>query len=312
MARLSQDRIERGLTLIELLVVIAIIGLLAALLIPAIQSAREASRRLQCVNNLKQLALALHGYHDALGSFPSAYMSTIARSGNELGPGWGWGTLCLPYLEKQEVYNAANLLLPLPASEQQTTRSTVLSAYVCPSSPGQGPAVFDYIGNGNEPAITDLAAGQYVASGGQIPEVYVGETNGVFYRNSATTLDRITDGTSSTLLLGERSRNLSDSTWVGVAGHGIVCTNPNWPIRDCQPSSLMVIGYTGPIYPSRRWVDVTNYSGAVVDDFWGYHSNGCNFAFCDGSIHLVKSTINPRIFSDLSTRNGSEVISSLD
>src|SRR5690242_3831055 len=96
-----------GFTLIELLVIIAIIGLLVALLLPAVQAAREAARRAQCANNLKQIGLAMHGYHDVWHSFPPGYL-TRPVTGLELGPGWAWGTLILPYLEERPLYDSAN------------------------------------------------------------------------------------------------------------------------------------------------------------------------------------------------------------
>jgi prepilin-type N-terminal cleavage/methylation domain-containing protein len=97
----------RGFTLIELLVVIFVIGLLVALLLPAVQSARETARRAQCANNLKQIGLAVHGYHGVWQSFPPAYLTQHA-TGLELGTGWAWGTLVQPYLEQRPLYNAAN------------------------------------------------------------------------------------------------------------------------------------------------------------------------------------------------------------
>lgn len=302
-------RRKRGFTLVEILVVLTIIALLIALILPAVQSSRESARRAQCINNLRQIGLALLSYHDSVGSFPSAYATGVASDANETGPGWGWGAMVLGQLEQSSLYNSANFSLNVQSPEQHTFRSTSLATFICPSSPGQGPANFRYIGNYNEPPITDMAAGQYIASGGQIPPVFIGLTNGVFHRNSHVTLSGITDGSSSTFMIGERSRNLADSTWVGVAGYGVVCTNPSWPVRDCQASILMVIGYTGPIPPSNRWVDVPNYDGAIVDDFWSCHPGGCNFTFVDGSVRFVRQTIDPRVFSALSTRNGGEVLS---
>ena len=107
MRRLRRSRGERAFTLIELLVVIAIIAVLIALLLPAVQAAREAARRVQCANNLKQIGLALHGYHDVWQTFPPAYLARPV-TGLELGAGWAWGTLILPYSEQRPVYDAAN------------------------------------------------------------------------------------------------------------------------------------------------------------------------------------------------------------
>jgi prepilin-type N-terminal cleavage/methylation domain-containing protein/prepilin-type processing-associated H-X9-DG protein len=302
------SRHGRGFTLVELLVVIVVIGLLIALLLPAVQSAREAARRLSCSNNLRQLGLALHGYHDSRGVFPPAYATSLTSSGGELGPGWGWAAMLLGCLEQPALWASANFDLPVQATEQRTTRSTSVSVFLCPSSIGEGPADFQSIGDGKQGPIDDLSVGQYIASGGQIPAVFVGPTTGAFYRNSQLGLRDFTDGIGTTFLVGERSRNLADSTWVGVAGHGIVCTKPNWPVRDCQPSHLMILGYTGPILPSNRWVDVPNYRGAVVDDFWSLHPGGCNFLFGDGSVRFLKESIDPHVFSFLSSRNGGEVV----
>ena len=108
MHRILRSRGRHAFTLIELLAVITIVGLLIALLLPAVQAARENARRAQCTNNLKQVGLALHGYHDVWQSFPPAYLSRQV-TGLELGSGWAWGTLILPYLEQTPVYASANL-----------------------------------------------------------------------------------------------------------------------------------------------------------------------------------------------------------
>ena len=149
MRQLRRSRGERAFTLIELLVVIAIVGLLIGLLLPAVQAAREAARRMQCQNNLKQIGLAMHGYHDVWQSFPPAYLARPV-TGLELGAGWAWGTLILPYLEQRPVYDAANFDLGfgevisrrglLGLFENRTVRRISVSMFLCPSAGGgEGP-----------------------------------------------------------------------------------------------------------------------------------------------------------------------------
>ena len=136
---LNRFRARMGFTLIELLVVIAIIAVLVGLLLPAVQSAREAARRAQCSNNLKQIGLAMHSYHSALDVFPPGYLSGTADgtpSGLETGPGWAWGSMILPQLEQQPLYQAVNFSLQVTAVDSQTVRSARLSLFWCPSSIG--------------------------------------------------------------------------------------------------------------------------------------------------------------------------------
>ncbi len=313
MERLSRSpRRRRGFTLIELLVVIAIIGVLIALLLPAVQAAREAARRAQCSNNLKQIGLAMHNYHDAVGVFPPGYLSLTEGNqinGVELGPGWGWGTMILNQLEQGPLFNSVNFGLPMTQPAAITVRRSILSGYLCPSSVGDGPVV---VANASGSVLlSDLSPGQYIASAGQFElEDSPANNNGIFFRNSRIGLRDIRDGSSQTLLVGERSRNLADSTWVGAVATASVCTNPTWRLRLCDPSNAMVLGHTGPSPGGQQWVDVPNYKGAGPDDFWSLHPGGCNFAFADGSVRFVKETINPQIFSYLSTRAGGEVVGS--
>src|SRR3954470_23928311 len=117
---------RRGFTLIELLVVIAIIGVLVALLLPAVQAAREAARRSQCVNNLKQIGLGLHGYHDAVGAFPPGYISAQVpgsnplTGGDDIGAGWAWGSMILPQIEQDSLFHAINFSLSVAPAANNT------------------------------------------------------------------------------------------------------------------------------------------------------------------------------------------------
>ena len=126
---------SRGFTLIELLVVIAIIAVLIALLLPAVQSAREAARRMQCVNNLKQIGIALHNYHDALSILPSGYIaaSKFIDGETDTAPGWSWASMILPQLDQPPLYSSINVYLPIQAAANTTSTQTILSAFLCPS-----------------------------------------------------------------------------------------------------------------------------------------------------------------------------------
>src|SRR5437899_3867670 len=138
-------RRRSGFTLIELLVVIAIIGVLIALLLPAVQKVREAANRTQCLNNLKQMGLALHNYHDTHRSFPPGILSTLSNPswkmtpGNcnseapDLGPGWSFFAFMLPYLEQDTLYRSIRFDLPLTDPANDAARRTLVKIYVCPS-----------------------------------------------------------------------------------------------------------------------------------------------------------------------------------
>jgi prepilin-type N-terminal cleavage/methylation domain-containing protein len=308
----ADQRRPRGLTLIELLVVIAIIAMLIAILLSAAEAAREAARRTQCSNNLKQMGLALHIYHDANGAFPPAYLSAVKNPGQnypELGPGWGWGSMILAQMEQVPLYNAINFTVPITDAASVSARRTVLSAYLCPSSTPSGPVTVRSGENGPV-IISDIAPGQYLASAGQWEiEDVPASNNGVFYRGSRVAIRDITDGTGQTLLLGERSRNVSDATWLGAIPAMVVCTNPAWSVRDCATSNVMVMANTGP-WEDEPWVNVPNHKGAKADDFWSLHHGGCNFLLGDGSVRFIKESVNPTVFSSLATRAGGEVVGS--
>jgi prepilin-type N-terminal cleavage/methylation domain-containing protein/prepilin-type processing-associated H-X9-DG protein len=301
----TPGRDSRGFTLIEVLVVITIIGVVIALLLPAVQAARRA----WCANNLKQIGLALHNYQGSIGVFPPAYVSAVpsgVENYPELGAGWGWGAMILAQLEQRPVYDGVNFQIPIPDAASATTRQTVLSVFLCPSSTPDGPVGVTGDEAQKVVLVDDMAAGQYIASAGQGEvEELPGSNNGVLFRNSRIAFRDVTDGLSQTLLVGERSRNLADATWVGAVASGHVCTNPRWPVRDCATSNVMVMANTGPC-PDEPWVNVPNHKGSKADDYWSLHPGGCNFLLGDGSVRFIKESVNPKVFSALASRAGGE------
>ena len=156
-------RIARGFTLIELLVVIAIIAILIALLLPAVQQAREAARRSQCKNNLKQMGLALHNYHDRMKCFPPGYLSLVNAGGNDTGPGWGWGAFLLNDLEQKSLYRTINFTKDVGDPANTVPRLRFLSAFFCPSD--QQLERFT-VKNASGVVLGDLAQANYVAVNG--------------------------------------------------------------------------------------------------------------------------------------------------
>src|SRR5437588_7034790 len=152
-------------TLIELLVVIAILAVLIALLLPAVQKVRESANRMQCLNNLKQMGLALHNYHDSYRSFPAGFVSTLIDpswrlAGNcnafppERGPGWSFFALMLPYVEQENLYRSIRFDLPITDPANATPRRTSVKTYLCPSDAATGPINLTSCGNPPDPANT--------------------------------------------------------------------------------------------------------------------------------------------------------------
>lgn len=329
-------KVRRGFTLIELLVVIAIIGILVAIMLPAVQQAREAARRTQCRNNLKQMGLALHNYHDAHLAFPPGVISRLADPSwtmppggctsfpEDLGPGWSFFSMMLPYMEEGNFYNKINFDLPLTDPVNDEARNTPVAAYRCPSDPG--PSRIEVYDCGDPPvatatpiALTDAVSTSYVGSlggaktGGD-PNYGCYEHqpfNGIFHRNVSIRVSDIRDGLSQTVGIGERHSGFVRSAWAGiVAGQEILYNFNMRPIQynqnlaPCQNWRPTIVGVVAHSRQSSL-NDPTGSPGGFVSP----HGTGCNFLFMDGSAHMLNNSMHKQVMWALCTRNNHEIIS---
>ena len=290
---------RRGFTLIELLAVIAVIGVLVGLLLPAVQAAREAARRSQCVNNLKQMGIALHSYEGTRQAFPPGYISAYTPKGDDTGTGWGWASMILPELEQGPAFASVNFGLNIEVPANLTARLATFTAFLCPSDTVRPRWTASAIAPAGAP-ICELAPSNYVGVYGTTEPGVDGD--GVFMRNGRVGLRDITDGTSSTLLVGERSHNLAEATWVGSVSGAVLIPPPGGVgAFDPEHPSGMVLGHTG---EGNGPGDV----GSDPNQFFSRHASGANFLFADGHVTFLKSTINYKIYKSLATRAGGEVV----
>jgi prepilin-type N-terminal cleavage/methylation domain-containing protein/prepilin-type processing-associated H-X9-DG protein len=303
----------RAFSLVELLVVIAIIGVLVGLLLPAVQEAREAARQVQCKNNLKQLALALHQYHVANGKLPNG-----ANFG--VGIGAPWPGMILPQLEQKAVYAKLDLAKYIWDAANVAAVQTIIPAFICPSdgsaqkalmggriqtgweNPGKSMGLW-YPGSmgptmdGYAPSVScvfcplprpSFCCVSTTADYGQGMPGTPGV--GIFDRGQhAISFDDVTDGMSQTLMLGETIP--SQCTFNGAYNHNFPVAGTTIPLNTLQETFEGVDNYwyTGCGYKSR-------------------HSAGCNFALCDGSVRALADTIDYKVYNNLGTRSGGEVI----
>jgi prepilin-type N-terminal cleavage/methylation domain-containing protein len=290
---------RRSFTLIELLVVIAIIAILIGLLLPAVQKVREASSLLSCRNNLKQIGLAMHQYHDTQGSFPVGYYDPTPWPALDNGPGWGWGAYLLPYLEQNNLFQQIRFDLDVGDPANAGIRATFLKIYSCPSDPS-GSTTF-VINDGGSNSWT-LARGNYVACNGNdgVDDFTTPPHTGAFVRAiKGYRVADITDGLSNTFFVGDRTSKLSYSTWVGGPTGAL---NPflQAPGNFGAEVTLLMChaGVTGPNTPGVFDADSTSSP----------HQLGVPFLFGDGSVHFISNGIDIATWMALATRAGGEAI----
>jgi prepilin-type processing-associated H-X9-DG protein len=276
--------------LAELLICVAVIAILAGILLPAIQMTRESARRKQCQNNLFELGVGLHNYHDMHRTFPPGYVSAVGPAGQDVGPGWGWAALLLPMVGKTVMWQQLRFEDAPGSLGNATVRIAKLELFVCPSDPTPGQSC-------------------YVASFGRgDPTANPGQGDGVFFRNSRIRLRDIEDG-AMTFLLGERSSALGKTYWMDVVDAAPVGPSQSAPSGITEPSR--VLGHTGPVSRTSV-VHSPNGSFGCPADFGSHHSGGSYFLFLDGSVRLVSDQINASVYAALATRAGREAVTATD
>lgn len=308
---------KRAFTLVELLVVIATIGILVALLLPAVQAAREAARRMQCGNNLKQLALAMQNYESAHKTFPSSYFKG-GYGGTEVSTSWMTGIL--PFIEEAPLFDRIRHGQAVGSAENLAVFQTVVPAFRCPSdgiSPNTGRMVGPYIGAccgddqwwvESQTAYTNYKAcmGSNFGVGDFIQSSPRGRNanntdgfnhgNGIIFRNWIVPLDtrlrHITDGTSKTFAVGE-----AVAWWCGWSEWG-------WSNGSTATCGIPLNYRKGLLDLHTVWDDYSRNFG-----YHSMHDGGGQFAMCDGSVHFISDEIDFTVYRALATLSSDEQVS---
>lgn len=306
---------RRGFTLIELLVVIAIIGILVSLLLPAVQQAREAARRVQCKNNLKQIGLALHGFHDTFGAFPASGW-TKAGPGNPDGKFVGWRPLILPFIEQENLKKLYDFKENWWEGTNPTAAGVPLLVFQCPSTPTR-PHTLSAIAKPPRPAMTfpvPLAPTDYEAIMGVKPDsvdpVKYNANNrfSIMHRNSENRFADILDGSTNTIAVVEcagrpqvyrlrnQSAGISNDQGIGWADSegpfSLDLANSDGSTEGCTPAN-------GCTYPMNKKNDNEPYS---------FHVGGGNFLFADGRVQFIGESVDYMVFAGLCTRGAGEIV----
>jgi prepilin-type N-terminal cleavage/methylation domain-containing protein/prepilin-type processing-associated H-X9-DG protein len=335
----KQESVHKdGFTLIELLVVIAIIAILVAILLPAVQQAREAARKSSCKNNLKQLGIALHNYHDAHNTFPPGY---VDQNVDDSDAEWGWGAFLLPYMEQQNIYEGIRIngaggasFTLQQAVENGPIRNqkmrTGIPSYLCPSDIGslplnvEDPRRFKITATGAHN--TALSRSNYVASNGTkaiskdrgrpsgTTNTMVGSTgaNGMFFRNSKINMSDLIDGTSNTIAIGERCtiKTTAGQEPRAAVVFGIGYDQVDDAIDDGATANLV---NDSALFPetggglTNVFASLQTKVNCIEDNiqcrvgFASAHSGGSQFVFADGAVRFINETIQHNKNNDVNT-----------
>jgi prepilin-type N-terminal cleavage/methylation domain-containing protein/prepilin-type processing-associated H-X9-DG protein len=325
----SSGSVRKGFTLVELLVVIAIIAILAALLLPAVQAARESARRTDCANNLKQIGIALNAYHDVRRSYPSGYVSEpsnpmlgpVDPDSGDRGPGWGWLALLLPELEGQPLHDALNFGLACYDPANAAAVATPVATFLCPSADNFQLTVG--VVDVNKNLLATFARANYVHNVGwndlwSAPATADYETiaNGVMFRNSHIRASDVRDGLTSTVFAGERAPYLADAVWPGVvplsrhfAYNQFASLGSGGAGVNYDTGGSYVGAHSGPsIFESPVVIHPPNSPLGHTDEMFALHPGGANTLMGDGSVRFVSEDIALLTWAALCSRAGKEVI----